>query len=239
MEELNTVDAVAEGVVDLQADSQNIQQAENSETSTSTETSSEKTSEVAEPKQTKEENKAFAEMRREIEKLRKDAEIAKNYGDQGIYNSEDYDKAVLRSQAEEAGINPEVYEKFITMEKELNDFRLEKELLTQAETLQKDPIKGEFYSKWKDDIHQNSKQFNVDLETSFLLTLGNKLGELKTPNTEELKKQAIKEYIEEVRGNSKPVETGGTAPTTVTSSPKSFEEARKSAMAFMRGQKNL
>lgn len=244
MEDINAFNEAQVGVVDQQTenvsnDVANVQEANNNESTNE----SVKTSEIADQnsvdskQQSKEENKAFAEMRKEIERLKKDAEIAREYGSQGIYTYEDYQKALNDMIAQEQGVNPEFYSKYTEMEKELSQYKQEKELKSQAKELEKDPVKGEFYSKWKDQIHENAKAYNVDLETSLLLTLGNNLGEFKTKDVESIKKEAVKEYIEQLKGNYRPVESGGVSPSIVASEPKTFEEARKNSLSFLKSLK--
>ena len=235
MDDQNTVDAVQAPIVE-EPSSETIQTAEVAQ-------ESEKTPVVAEQEkqaQSQEENSKWAEMRRQneqykaqLEAFKKDQEIASQYGEYGIYTVKQYEEALARQQAEEMGLKPEVFSKLQTMEQELQTYKQKEARIKQQEELSKDTVKGEFYGKWKSEIDSMAENFNIDLDAAFALTLTNKLAELKPQpiNEEEIKANAIKEYVEKLKTSQQPVEHGGTSATKVVSAPKTWKDAFAATVA--------
>lgn len=249
MDGLNTVDAVQENVVDSQ------EVVESSETSVNT-------TEVAEPVQNKDENAKYAAARREAEaralqaeqeaaELKKDIEYIKKYKEYGItsredlaqygYSSwEDLDNAI---EAQEKNVDPEVYSRLKNAEmiaqqanEKLSKYERKEKIDEELAAWKQDPTYGEFFNKWESDIKDIALKANCDLYPALLMVMGQRANELKSPNVEEIKKTAVKEYIEGLKKQS-PVEGGGQSPAVVQKSNNSWDEARKSALQFLRSKK--
>ncbi len=161
--------------------------------------------EVAEPQQeqqTPEQNALFAKVRRETEQKAKDAVIAEMYGSQGIHTYTDYQKALKdhqrQQEAQQKGIDPELYSQLQTMQDELNSYKREKTMLQQEVELAKDPVKGELYNSWKDDVQAIANNFNVDLKTAFTLVLEEKLPDILG----KAKAQTEQETIKKINANA-------------------------------------
>jgi dGTP triphosphohydrolase len=249
MDGLNTVDAVQENVVDSQ------EVVESSETSVNT-------TEVAEPVQNKDENAKYAAARREAEaralqaeqeaaELKKDIEYIKKYKEYGItsredlaqygYSSwEDLDNAM---EAQEKNVDPEIYSRLKNAEtiaqqanEKLSKYERKEKIDGELAAWKQDPTYGEFFNKWESDIKDIALKANCDLYPALLMVMGQRANELKSPNVEEIKKTAVKEYIEGLKKQS-PVEGGGQSPAVVQKSNNSWDEARKSALQFLRSKK--
>lgn len=171
-ENLNTVNADAEGAVDPQIN--------NDVPDIGANTTEQVNSAPAEqkPVQDSRTNAQFAEMRRQTEKLQRDYEIAKQYGQHGIFTEEDYQKALAEQEAQERGVDPEFYNEFTTMRNQLNTFQREKTLMQQDNNLRSDPIRGELYKTWESEVKQIADRSNVDYVTAFNYVLNNKLPDL-------------------------------------------------------------
>lgn len=252
MDGLNTVDAVQENVVDSQ------EVVESSETSVNT-------TEVAEPVQNKDENAKYAAARREAEaralqaeqeaaELKKDIEYARKYKEYGItsredlaqygYSSwEDLDNAM---EAKENNVSPDFYSRLKTaeakaskvdeIEQKLSKYERRDKIDGELAAWKQDPTYGEFFNKWESDIKDIALKANCDLYPAMLMVMGQKANELKSPNVEEIKKTAVKEYIEGLKKQS-PVEGGGQSPAVVQKSNNSWDDARKSALQFLKSKK--
>lgn len=251
MDELNTVDAVQEDVVDSQNDSV----VESSGTSG-------KESEVANPVQDKEENAKYAAARREAEaralqaeqeaaELKKDMQYIKKYKEYGITSREDlaqygyssWEEVDNAMEAREKNVDPEVYSRLKNAEtiaqqanEKLSKYERKEKIDSELAAWKQDPTYGEFVSKWESDIKDIALKSNSDIYPSLLAVMGTKITELKQPNIEEIKKTAVKEYIEGLKKQT-PVEGGGQSSAVVQKSSNSFEDARKSALQFLRSQK--
>jgi hypothetical protein len=211
------------------------------------------------PMQDDKTNAAFAEMRRareaaeqkaaQVERdfnyfakynnlgVKTEAELKAQYGNQGINSWEDVDRYY---EAQDKNIDPDLYREIIESKQtaqqaldKLSKYEQKELMQRQAEELSKDSRWGSFFNANRDEIMGVANQFGVDLNTARLLVLDQKYQE---PDNESLKQTAVKEYLEKVKSGNAPVESGGnTAVLSGSSTPKTFEEARKQAMAYLRG----
>ena len=209
------------------------------------------------PAQDKETNSAFAEMRRareaaeakaaQIERdynyfakynnlgVKNEAELREAYGHQGINSWEDVDRYY---EAQEKGIDPDVYSKIVDSERtakealdKLSKYEKKELMQQQAEQLAKDSKWGSFFNANKDEIIQTADKFGLDLQTAKLLVLEQKY---EQPNLEEVKQNTIKEYIEKVKSGNAPVEGSGNTAVVNSGTPKTFKDAFKQSMAYLR-----
>jgi hypothetical protein len=230
-------------------------------TNTGTEVTSEgNNSDVANqtpPKQDDKTNSAFAEMRRQKEALeretsqvKRDYEIAKKYSKEyGIYSESDIAKLYGTThgittleqlenviEAENKNIDPELYQKVKDMESKLNGYEREKSFKADHERLSKD--EGKTYEKLSDKAKEYATKYNVDLDTGYTLALRESVKEIvKEPDVEKIKQDAIKEYIAKIKDGYSPVESSGSS-GTIVSTPKTFEDAKKGALAMFRAINN-
>lgn len=164
--------------------------------------------------QSQEDNAKFAAIRRETEQKAKDAVIAEMYGkSHGIYTYADYQKAVQeqqrRQEAEQKGIDPDFYNEFQSVKDELNSYKREKTLLQQETELTNDPVKGQLYGQWKDDVKSIASQYNVDLRTAFTLVLEERLPDILSQNAKKIQNETISKINE--NGSTSPGQLGGGA----------------------------
>lgn len=256
---LNPVDAGQGGIVDTNTNTNT----DNIDTSTANGGSEPIDSQSnAKPVQDKQTNDAFAEMRRgreaaetkaaqvqrDFEYFQKysglgitsEAELAQKYGHEGINTWEDVDRYY---EAQEKNIDPELYNRVIqaettskeTMEK-LKQYERKETMQLQEEELSKDTKVGSFFNANKEEIKTVANHFNIDLDTALTMVMRNKYAE---PNLEEIKQNAIKEYIEKVKSGNAPIETSGGNTSSVVSGSKTFEDARKGAIALLRASKQF
>lgn len=219
------------------------------------------------PVQDKETNSAFAEMRRAREtaekqasQAQKDLGIARKYGSEyGIYSESDiantygashgittfeqFEQALKSQQeAERMNVDPELYRKLTQTEQQaqqalekLSKYEQKELLQKQTEELSKDSRWGSFFNANKSEILDVASKFNVDLNTARLLVLDQKYQE---PDLEQVRQNAVKEYFEKVKAGNTPVEgSGNSAIVTGNSTPKTWDDARKQALSFLRGSK--
>lgn len=161
--------------------------------------------------QSPEQNAQFAKIRREAESRARDQMISEMYGQtHGIHTYADYQAALqeqrAREEAEKLGVDPELYSRFNSLESELNTLRREKTFIQQEAELSKDPVKGNLYSQWKDDVHQIANNFDVDLKTAFTLILDERLGDILNQSTQKAQQDAIKKITS--NGQSSPGSLG-------------------------------
>lgn len=255
MEDLNTVNEVQEGVVDPQES----EVTETNESIDAGQEKSEESSEVADPKpvQSKDTNSAFAEIRRQKEALetkvkQMDAWVVENYKEShGISTWDEYQTLLAqqkeREMYEEAASDPDKIKEIIN--KSINDHPAVKEaqdvLYMQKMQKQIAEFKTEYPDIEVNDIEDlnklpNSAQIydlNINKGLSLLQAYRAVNGTNKV-DIQKIKQEGIKEYIEGLKKNNKPIESGGSSPVIVTETPKTFEEARKGALEMMRSLRN-
>jgi hypothetical protein len=167
-----------------------------------------------------------------------ETELKSMYGHMGINTWEDVDRYY---EAQEKGIDPEVYKRVVESEQtakqaleRLAQYENKEKLVKQAEEMAKDPRWGNFFNANKDSIIETANKYNVDLTTARLLVLEEKF---EQPDLEKIKADAVKEHIEAIKKGNLPVEHSGGGGTIVTTSPKTFADARKGALAIIRASK--
>jgi hypothetical protein len=209
--------------------------------------------------QDKETNSAFAEMRRSKEAAEQraiqvernasyvvkysnlgvssEADLKSQYGHQGINTWQDVDNYYA---AQEMNIDPEIYSRITKAEQtsqdaldKLSKYERKELIQEQSTQLEKDPKWGSFFNSNKSDILATAETYGVDLNTAKLLVLEQKYAE---PNMADIEQNAIKKYIENIKNGNAPVEGGGnSAIVTGSSTPKTWAEARKQSLAYLRG----
>lgn len=210
--------------------------------------------------QSAEENAKFATIRREAEAKAQaeaqkiiDAEYSRLYGEQyGIHSKADYDKYVAEYEAnqkiqEEAAryeANPELLAYIKGLEEKVNN--MENMTKAQQEAAEKEAFNKQIESQIN-EVLEIAKKDNFELTSNQLLdaALENGLSDLKKVyklikpevDTETLKQNAVKEYIEKLKSGSVPIEASGATPAVIAETPKSFEDARKGAAAMLRASK--
>lgn len=153
--------------------------------------------------QSPEENSRYAKIRREAEARAEQRamdkvvqEMQMEWNGRPISTYADYQRALreqsLMQEAEQQGIDPQFYAEFKTMQEELKGYRQEKTFMEQERELANDPIKGEFYGQWKDEIRQMATTYGVDLRTAFTITLENNLPNILNSKTQQIQNETIK-----------------------------------------------
>lgn len=144
------------------------------------------------PVQDSQTNAAFAEMRRQNEKLQRDYDIARQYGQYGIYTEEDYQAALAAQEAQQLGVDPQFYQEFNVMKNQLGSIQREKTLMEQDSNLRSDPIRGELYKSWEGEVKQVSQNAGVDYRTAFNYLLDKKLPDLLNSQRTSGQQEAIR-----------------------------------------------
>lgn len=159
-----------------------------------------------EPTQTQ----AFARRLKEETQKAIDSEYDRLYGaEYGIHSKADYDRVIAEQKAAEEAqklnVDPAFYNEFVGLKDKVTQFETEKQqlefeksLIQQDTALKNDPVKGELYKQWENDVKSQAKAINCDLNTAFLLMLDSKLGEVLTGT----KSQAEQAAIQKLTNNS-------------------------------------
>ena len=205
------------------------------------------TGEVAEPaKQTQEDNSKFANMRRESDSYRKQAQEADQlmseiYGQShNIHSVRDYRAAVAQQkqteEAEAKGIDPQIYSQFSSMQARLSAMESEKTLSAQDAQLSNDPKNGELYKEWRDEIHEIAKTYNSDYDTAFTLLVRERLTDLMSKSSQKAEQKTLSNVINR---SKKQVETGSEGGLTGKIDVNSLTDAQMDDMEqrAMRGEK--
>lgn len=248
MEDLNVVNDTQDGNVDVQTD---VNTDINTESDVSAGASEDINSQTNEkPVQTREENAAFKAMRLKLEAA---DNLAQQYGFESFEDMQIKEAERLaeeRAEQErqrylEAGMDPDLIGQAIenhpTVKKAaelLKQQQMQEFMRAEAEQLTSDPKKGEFFKQWESEIRECANQHNIGLQAAFMVVAGNKIADIAKPDVKKIKEDAVKEYLDSLRKNNKPIEGGGGSPAVVTSQPKTFEDARKGALEMMRALKN-
>ena len=198
-----------------------VEQEETTDTTDTTETEETEAVTEEEPKQSQEDNAKFANMRRETDSYRKQAQeadelMSQMYGEShNIHSVREYKAAMEKqSQAEEAerqNVNPDFYSKVNNMQSELNAMRQEKALSAQDTQLSNDPKNGELYKEWRDEIHGIASEHNVDYDIAFTYLVRERISDLMSKSSQKAEQKTLSNVIN--RGK-KQVETGGEGGTS-------------------------
>jgi len=150
-------------------------------------------------------------------------------------NQEEIDK-----YSEEKMVTPEIAKEFLEMKHQLEDLTAYKKEIEKKESTKKD---------WEDfsNEYPDIKPEQIPQEVLEIASKGTKLVDayaryenkkLKSEQ-ENIKKQAIKDYLEG-KMEYNPVEgAGSSAAVTTSSTPKTWEDARKQSFAFLNNQKEF
>ena len=174
------------------------------------------------PVQTPEQNAQFAAARREAERQIKQLqadndEFAKSCGFNNFAEMKEYQKAQLQAQkAQEMNVDLKFYSEFESVKSELNQFKTEKQqlehekqMIQQDNTLKNDPVKGELYKTWETEVKAQAKTLNCDLNTSFLLMLDSKLGDVLKGQSTKAEQQAIQKLANNAASTPGSLADGG------------------------------
>ena len=201
---------------------------------------------IAEPKQSQEDNSKFANMRRESDSYRKQAQeadqlMSEMYGaSHNIHSVKEYRAAVAQQkQTEEAqakGVDPQIYSQFNSMQARLNAMESEKTLSSQDAQLSNDPKNGELYKEWRDEIHSIASEHNVDYDIAFTYLVRERLSELMSKSSQKVEQKTLSNIINR---SKKQVETGGESGLTGKIDVNSLTDAQMDDMEqrAMRGEK--
>ena len=165
--------------------------------------------EVADPQerqvQTPEQNAIFAKMRRENEARVREAEVrardnmiaemGMEWNGSPITNYAEYQRAVeekkLMEEAEQRGYDPNLYAEMQMMRKEVDSYSRSSILSQQDHELSADPVKGNLYNSWKDEIREMADRHNCDLNTAFSVMLTERIGEVLSMNQQKIQNETI------------------------------------------------
>ena len=164
---------------------------------------SENNEEVAEPQvdrsiQSSEDNARFAKIRRDAEQRARDsvvAEMQMEWNGQPITSYQQYQQALreraLIEEAQQQGLDPQFYTDFRNMQDELNYYKRNTAITQQDLELVNDPVRGNIYNQWRDDIKQIAMDCNVDLKTAFSVVLEQRLNEVLEVNSKRIQQDTI------------------------------------------------
>lgn len=178
--------------------------------------------------QTPEQNAVFAKVRREAEQRAMDkvvAEMEMEWNGKPITTYSQYQAALREKQsiekAQQMGIDPQFYSEFEQMKQQIHMQEREKTFMQQENQLMNDPVKGQLYSKWKDDIYSMSNSYNVDLRTAFTLLLDERLGDILGQTSQ----QATQDTIRKINSNA--VTTPGALGSEIVDTKASVKDMSK------------
>lgn len=170
------------------------------------------------------------------QELASERKLAQIFKDQNL-NIDDlitqFEQAQIEEEAQAAGLPPEFYQEFTQMKQELESNKWNGVIAQQDSKLQNEP----FYNEWKKDVFEFAMQRGVDLETAYTYLARTKLPEIMQ-NQEKLKDDAVKEYLSKKREPQGVVEGDGSTPVVQVSQPKTFEDAKAGALAYLKSLKN-
>lgn len=142
-------------------------------------------------------------------------------------------KMLLQQQQYEqndSSLPPEIYE----IKSEVEQLKREKVLMEQEQKLADRP----YFKEWFEEIKAAANEFGTDYETAYAWKLYEEFPNILKKWEEEkakLKDEAIKEYLAKKRQPHGVVESGdGATPVLEVKGPKTFEEARKNAIAILK-----
>lgn len=172
--------------------------------------------------QSPEMNAQFARVRREAEerasqKARDEliAELGWTYGDKPITTYAEYQNALkeqkLAEEAKNQGIDPQFYVEFKQMQEKSAMYERNEMIRSQEAELSADPVRGDLYGQWADDVKAMANDFNVDLKTAFTITLESKLPEIMQMYSQKAQNKAVESITQ--NNNASTGSLGQTAET--------------------------
>jgi len=186
----NVVDSQPEQTEDTTEQAVN---ADNSETTTPA-----VEEEVTQP-QSQAENKNYADIRRRASTEAQDqtiAEMGLSWNDKPISTYSEYKSALneqkLQKEAEEKGVDPELYTKMNTMQSQLDTMNRDKTLIEQDNSLSNDPKVGELYKQYRDQTHEIASQYNVDYDTALTILIRENLSDIMGKKSIQTEQDTIK-----------------------------------------------
>lgn len=201
---------------------------------------------IEKPVQSQEQNALFAKMRRENEARVREAEIRARdnmiaemnmeWNGQPIKTYSDYQKAIkekqLMEEAQQRGIDPQAYTETQLLREEVASYRRESMLTQQDYELSADPIKGDLYNSWKDDIRQLADTHGCDLNTAFSVMLTDRIGEVLSMNQKKIQQETISKINENQSSTPGSLGASGEQPSldAWTMSDNDFEAMKAKAL---------
>lgn len=198
-ENLNVVNATQENVVDSQ---NQVEETNNVET-VNTQSSSDVQTDVSEgivnsQVQTQEDNARFAAIRRDAETKGMDRAVAAmgmEWNGKPIKTYAEYQRAIAEQrateEAEKKGIDPQFYSDFQSMKSELDSYKREKTFMEQEKSLSNDPVRGQYFNEWKDEVKDIAMNYGVDLRTAYTLLLDQRLPDILSKAQQRIQNETI------------------------------------------------
>lgn len=144
-----------------------------------------------------------------------------------------------QAEARKLNVSDEVFERLTKAEQELSKtqstlsrYQRTEAMMKEAETISADPKWGEFFKANEDKIRAVAEKAKCDLGTAKLLVYDEQ-GPAKV-DEQAIGDKAIQDFLDKKRELNKPTEGSGAAPVTVSQTPKTFEDARKASLAYLR-----
>lgn len=204
------------------------------------------------PGQAPDVNASFAALRREKEMAEAQINmanqlIAKLYGTDGITNVEQLQTALTQAeqqaqveqQAQQMNANPALIQELNSLKSEIDMMKQEKKTVERDRAIQE--MKNQMQ-----EVLKVAQAEGMNITEDQLLTAAQEKNmnnfhdvyKLIKPdvNSEEYKNKIIADYINGIKNGQIPVEGGGNTPSTVVQTPKSWDDAKKGAIAMLRGQ---
>lgn len=198
-------------------------------------------------------NASFAALRREKEAAQAQIDmanqlIAKLYGTDGITNVEQLQTALTQAeqqaqveqQAQQMNANPALIQELNSLKSEIDMMKQEKQ------SAERDRAIAEMKNQMQ-EVLKVAQSEGMNITEDQLLTAAQEKNmnnfhdvyKLIKPdvNSEEYKNKIIADYINGLKSGQIPVEGGGSTPSTVVQTPKTWDDAKNGAIAMLRGQK--
>lgn len=146
------------------------------------------------------------------------------------YVKQQMEKEDIEAEAEEQGKSPEevkLAREKADLEQKLAKYERQTKMTEEEKTLTEDPKIGGFVKENLERLREIADAAQVDLQVALAMVAAEKLPEIL-----ELTKpdQHIQKYLEGLKNGGKPVEIGGGATTPQATVPKSFDDAKASAI---------
>lgn len=202
-EELNSSSVEQAGVVDQPEETEQTETVDTTEQTVNAddnpETATPAVEEEVKPVQTPEQNAQFADVRRRASTEAQDqtiAEMGLSWNDKPISTYSEYKSALneqkLQKEAEEKGVDPELYTKMNTMQSQLDSMNRDKTLIEQDNSLSNDPKVGELYKQYRDQTHEIASQYNVDYDTALTILIRENLSDIMGKKSIQTEQDTIK-----------------------------------------------
>lgn len=134
-----------------------------------------------------------------------------------IRSKADYDALAERQRIQEEALaknyDPELYEKVVTMEKELSEFRSQKTMSQQEEVLSKDETYGAFFNEHKDEIKNLANSFDGgikgNLDVAMTLYIKQEFPKFLKQTAEKAEQAAVEKIIKNQKTSPGSLSAGG------------------------------